>query len=276
MSASASPEFSPRATPWWAWPSALCLEGAAFVLFAREVVQPGAFLGRPWESAALAWVLWVGYVLERWLDARRGFVKGPTYRHAFVYRYAWALGVVALVALAGLLLLSSPDFALVAEALAKYRSAAFLAPLFLILNAYCAPSSGWIYRAVAVALILTLLAAKQSVVGLEIQGVQHVLYPGFALPIFALALANLAVTRRNEQPDRPWQLRLGPMLAAVVGMVFGFLAPSPSTGPALAAAFGGAGLWFLDRRSEGVPAEMVRARADFITALALCAALYLR
>lgn len=252
------------------------MEGAVFVLLAREVVQPGALVARPWESAALTWVLWVGYLLERWMDARRGFTKGETHRHTFVHRYAWALGLVALGALAGLLLASAPDFGAVATALTKYRSVAFLAPLFLILNAYYAPTSGWLYRACAVALILTLLAAKQTIVGDPTQRVEHVVYPGFALPIFVLALANLAVTRRSEQVERPWQLRLGPMLAAVVGMVFSFLAPAPSAGPALAAAFGGAGLWFLDRRSEGVPAEMVRARADFITVLGLVAALCLR
>jgi len=66
------------------------------------------------------------------------------------------------------------------------------------------------------------------------------------------------------------------MFAAVLGTVFTFWAVPGAGGPAAAAAFGGASLWFLDRRSEGVPAEMVRARADLLTFLALAAGLWIR
>ncbi len=267
---------STAATPWWAWPSAVCLEGSAFVLLAREVVQPGAFSGRPWETAALAWVLFVGYALERWMDARRGFTKGGSARHAFVLRHGWVFLAVAAVVLAGLLSPAAPAFAPVVDAFAKYRSAFFLAPLFLILNATYAPSSGWFYRACGVALILTLLAAKQSVRMPETGVTVHVMYLGFALPVFALALANLSVIRRAEDPSRPWQLRLAPMFAAVLGAIFTFMAVPGAAGPSVAAAFGGASLWFLDRRAEGVPAEMIRARADLLTFLALAAGIWIR
>lgn len=239
-------------------------------------MQPGAFVGRPWETAALAWVLWVGYALERWMDARRGFTKGGTSRHAFVQKHAWVfLGLAGLI-LAGLLIPAAPAFALVAEAFAKYRSVFFLAPLFLLLNTRYAPESGWFFRACGVAAILALLAAKQSVRNLVTGGIEHVIYLGFALPLFALALANLAVIRRAEDATRPWQLRLAPMFAAVLGAVFTFLAVPGAAGPSVAAAFGGASLWFLDRRSEGVPAEMIRARADLLTFLALAAGIWIR
>lgn len=263
-------------SPWWAWPSAWCLEGAAFVLLAREVVQPGAFLGRPWESFALGWALWVGYALERWLDARLGHTKGGTFRHSFVQANRGSFLALGVAGLAGLLYAAAPDFAVVAEAFAKYRSVFFLAPLFLLLSARLAPNSGWLYRAFAVAMILSLLSAKQSVRLVETGVTQHVIYPGFALPIFALVIANLAVTRRGEETVRTWQLRLGPMFAAVLGSCFSFMAVPGTAGPAAAAAFGGASLWFLDRRSEGVPAEMVRARADLLTFLALAAGLWIR
>jgi hypothetical protein len=262
--------------PWWAWPSALCVEGSAFVLLAREVVQPGAFVGRPWETAALAWVLWVGYALERWLDARRGLTKDGSARHAFVQRHAWVFLALAVAVLAGLLMLAAPGFAPVADAFAKYRSVFFLAPLFLLLNATYAQASGWFYRACGVALILTLLAAKQSVRNLVTGGTEHAMYLGFALPIFALVLANLAVIRRAEDPARPWQLRLAPMFAAILGSIFTFMAVPGAAGPSAAAAFGGASLWFLDRRAEGVPAEMIRARADLLTGLALVAGIWIR
>ena len=262
--------------PWWAWPSALCLEGAAFVLLAREVVQPGAFVGRPWETVALGWALWVGYALERWLDARCGQTKGGTYRHAFVQANQFGFLALALAGLAGLLYVAAPDFAVVADAFAKYRSVFFLAPLFLLLSVRLAPASGWLYRAFAVALILSLLAAKQSVRIIETGVTQHVIYLGFALPIFALVIANLAVTRRGEETVRTWQLRLGPMFAAVLGTIFTLWAVPGAAGPATAATFGGASLWLLDRRSEGLPAEMVRARADLLTLLALVAGLWIR
>lgn len=265
-----------QSTPWWTYPSAWCLEGSVFVLLAREVVQPGAFVGRPWETAALGWVMWVGYALERWMDARRGFTKGGTLRHAFVQKHAGVFLALAAAVLAGLLIPAAPAFAPVAEAFAKYRSVCFLAPLFLLLNARYAPESGWFFRACGVALILTLLAAKQSVRTPETGVTVHVIYLGFALPVFALALANLAVIRRAEDPARPWQLRLAPMFAAVLGAVFTFMAVPGAAGPAVAAAFGGASLWFLDRRAEGVPAEMVRARADLLTFLALAAGIWIR
>ena len=130
--------------------------------------------------------------------------------------------------------------------------------------------------AFAVAVMLSLLSAKQSVRLVDTGIAQHVIYPGFALPVFALVLANLAVIRRSEATERAWQLRLGPMFAAVLGTVFTFWAVPGAGGPAAAAAFGGASLWFLDRRSEGVPAEMVRARADLLTFLALAAGLWIR
>jgi hypothetical protein len=269
-------EPSSVATPWWAWPSAWCLEGAAFVLLAREAVQPGSFVGRPWETAALAWVMWVGYVLERWMDARRGFTKGGTTRHAFVHRHAWGFFAVALAVLAGLLIPAAPAFVPVVDAFAKYRSVFFLAPLFLILNTRYSPESGWFVRACAVALILSLLAAKQSVRD-PVTGVpSHAIYLGLAMPIFALVLANLAVIRRAEAPGRPWQLRLAPMAAAVMGTVFTFLSVPGTAGPSVAAAFGGASLWFLDRRAEGIPAEMIRARADLLTFLSLVAGIWIR
>lgn len=262
--------------PWWAWPSALCLEGAAFVLLAREVVQPGAFVGRPWETVALGWALWVGYALERWLDARCGQTKGGTYRHAFVQANQFGFLALALAGLAGLLYVAAPDFAVVADAFAKYRSVFFLAPLFLLLSTRLSPNSGWLYRTFAVAVILSLLSAKQSVRLVETGVTQHVIYLGFALPIFALVIANLAVTRRGEETVRTWQLRLGPMFAAVLGTIFTLWAVPGAAGPATAATFGGASLWFLDRRSEGLPAEMVRARADLLTLLALVAGLWIR
>lgn len=269
-------EPSSAAAPWWAWPSAWCLEGSAFVLLAREVVQPGSFVGRPWETAALAWVMWVGYVLERWMDARRGFTKGGTARHAFVHRHAWVFFAVAVAILAGLLIPAAPVFAPVADAFAKYRSVFFLAPLFLLLNARYAPESGWFVRACGIALIFSLLAAKQTVRDLATGVPSHVIYLGLALPIFALVLANLAVIRRAEDPARPWQLRLAPMAAAVMGTVFTFMSVPGAGGPAVAAAFGGASLWFLDRRSEGIPAEMIRARADLLTFLSLAAGIWIR
>ena len=262
--------------PWWAWPSAWCLEGSLFVLLAREVVQPGAFLGRPWESFALGWALWVGYALERWMDARLGHTKGGTFRHAFVQAHRGSFLILGLAGLAGLLYAAAPDFAAVADAFAKYRSIFFLAPLFLLLSARLAPNSGWLYRAFAVAVMLSLLSAKQSVRLVDTGIAQHVIYPGFALPVFALVLANLAVIRRSEATERAWQLRLGPMFAAVLGTVFTFWAVPGAGGPAAAAAFGGASLWFWARRSEGVPAEMVRARADLLTFLAWAAGLWIR
>jgi len=152
----------------------------------------------------------------------------------------------------------------------------FLAPLFLLLSTRLSPNSGWLYRTFAVAVILSLLSAKQSVRLVETGVTQHVIYLGFALPIFALVIANLAVTRRGEETVRTWQLRLGPMFAAVLGTIFTLWAVPGAAGPATAAAFGGASLWFLDRRSEGVPAEMVRARADVLTILALAAGLWIR
>ncbi|MEY4403244.1 MAG: hypothetical protein RIR91_1279 [Verrucomicrobiota bacterium] len=246
------------------------------MLLAREVVQPGAFLGRPWETMALGWALWVGYALERWIDARHGYTKGGTYRHAFVQANQLAFLAVALLGLAGLLYLAAPTFAVVADAFSKYRSVWFLAPLFLLLGTRLGPNAGWLYRSLAVALILTLLAAKQSVRLVETGVVSHLIYLGFALPIFALVLANLAVTRRAEETTRTWQLRLGPMFAAVLGSVFTLKAVPGAAGPSAAAAFGGASLWFLDRRSEGIPAEMVRARADLLTLLALVAGLWIR
>lgn len=253
----------------------MCLEGAAFVLLAREVVQPGAFVGRPWETVALGWALWVGYALERWLDTLCGQTKGGTYRHAFVQANQFGFLALALAGLAGLLFVAAPDFAVVTDAFTKYRSVFFLAPLFLLLSARLAPASGWLYRAFAVALILSLLAAKQSVRIIE-TGVTQAAAPGLALPVFALVLANLAVTRRGEESVRTWQLRLGPMFAAALGTIFTLMAVPGAAGPATAAAFGGASLWFLDRRSEGVPAEMVRARADLLTLLALAAGLWIR
>lgn len=262
--------------PWWAWPSVTCLEGAAFVLLAREVVQPGAFVGRPWESAALAWALWVGYAVKRWMDGRRGFTKGGTARHAFVQRHAAGFGALALAACAPLLIPAAPAFAPVVDAFAKYRSVFFLAPLFLLLNGRYASESGWFARACGIALILSLLAAKQSVREPETGVTMHVIYLGMALPIFALALANLAVIRRAETPSRPWQLRLAPMAAAVLGTVLTFMSVHGTAGPSVAAAFGGASLWFLDRRAEGVPAEMIRARADLLTFLSLAAGIWLR
>ncbi len=239
-------------------------------------MQPGAFVGRPWETVALGWALWVGYALERWLDARSGHTKGGTHRHAFVQANQWSFLAVGLAGLAGLLFAAAPDFGVVADAFTKYRSVFFLAPLFLLLSARLAPASGWLYRAFAVALILSLLAAKQSVRIIETGVTQHVIYLGFALPIFALVLANLAVTRRGEETVRTWQLRLGPMFAAALGTIFTLWAVPGAAGPASAAAFGGASLWFLDRRSESVPAEMVRARADLLTLLALAAGLWIR
>lgn len=239
-------------------------------------MQPGAFAGRPWETVALGWALWVGYALERWLDARSGHTKGGTHRHAFVQANQLGFLALALAGLAGLLFAAAPDFAVVADAFAKYRSVFFLAPLFLLLSARLAPASGWLYRAFAVALILSLLAAKQSVRITETGVTQHAIYLGFALPVFALVLANLAATRRGEETVRSWQLRLGPMFAAVLGTIFTLWAVPGAAGPATAAAFGGASLWFLDRRSEGVPAEMVRARADLLTLLALAAGLWIR
>ena len=239
-------------------------------------MQPGACVGRPWETVALGWALWVGYALERWLDARCGQTKSGTYRHAFVQANQFRFLALALAGLAGLLYVAAPDFAVVADAFAKYRSVFFLAPLFLLLSARLAPASGWLYRAFAVALILSLLAAKQSVRIIETGVTQHVIYLGFALPIFALVLANLAATRRGEETVRTWQLRLGPMFAAVLGTIFTLWAVPGAAGPATAAAFGGASLWFLDRRSEGLPAEMVRARADLLTLLALAAGLWIR
>lgn len=261
--------------PWWAWPSALCLEGAAFVLLAREVVQPGAFVGRPWETVALGWALWVGYALERWLDARCGQTKGGTYRHAFVQANQFGFLALALAGLAGLLYVAAPDFAVVADAFAKYRSVFFLAPLFLLLSARLAPASGWLYRAFAVALILSLLAAKQSVRIIETGVTQHAIYLGFALPVLPWSWLTLRPPGGGETV-RTWQLRLGPMFAAVLGTIFTLWAVPGAAGPATAAAFGGASLWFLDRRSEGVPAEMVRARADLLTLLALVAGLWIR
>lgn len=246
------------------------------MLLAREVVQPGSFVGRPWETAALAWVMWVGYALERWMDARRGFTKGGTARHAFVRRHDWVFLSISLVVLAGLLIPSAPAFAPVVEAFAKYRSVFFLAPLFLLLNARYAPESGWFVRACGIALILTLLAAKQSVLDPLTGGMQQAIYLGLALPVFALVLANLSVIRRAEEPARRWQLRLAPMAAAVIGTVFTFMSVPGTGGPAVAAAFGGASLWFLDRRSEGIPAEMIRARADLLTFLSLAAGIWIR
>jgi len=225
---------------------------------------------------ALGWAMWVGYALERWLDGRRGHTKGGTFRHAFVQANQFQFLAVGVAGLAVLLYLASPDFAVVADAFGKYRSVFFLAPLFLLLNARMAPNSGWFYRAFAVALILTLLSAKQSVRVVETGVTCHVMYLGFALPIFALVLANLAATRRSEETGRPWQLRLGPMFAAILGSIFTFMAVPGAAGPSAAAAFGGASLWFLDRRSEGIPAEMVRARADLLTLLALAAGLWIR
>ena len=239
-------------------------------------MQPGAFVGRPWETVALGWALWVGYALERWLDVRHGHTKGGTHRHAFVQVNQFGFLALALAGLAGLLFAAAPDFAVVADAVTKYRSVFFLAPLFLLLSARLAPASGWLYRAFAVALILSLLAAKQSVRIIETGVTQHAIYLGFALPVFALVLANLAVTRRGEETVRTWQLRLGPMFAAVLGTIFTLMAVPGAAGPASAAAFGGASLWFLDRRSESVPAEMVRARADVLTLLALAAGLWIR
>ena len=254
----------------------MCLEGAAFVLLAREVVQPGAFVGRPWETVALGWALWVGYALERWMDARCGQTKGGTYRHAFVQANQFGFLALGVLGLAGLLYVAAPDFTVVADAFTKYRSVFFLAPLFLLLSARLALDSGWLYRAFAVALILSLLAAKQSVRINETGVTQHAIYLGFALPVFALVLANLAATRRGEEMVRTWQLRLGPLFSAALGTIFTLMAVPGAAGPAAAAAFGGASLWFLDRRSEGVPAEMVRARADVLTLLALAAGLWIR
>ena len=225
---------------------------------------------------ALGWALWVGYALERWLDVRHGHTKGGTHRHAFVQANQFGFLAFGVLGLAGLLYVAAPDFAVVADAFAKYRSVFFLAPLFLLLSARLAPASSWLYRAFAVALILSLLAAKQSVRIIETGVTLHVIYYGLALPIFALVLANLAVTRRGEETVRTWQLRLGPMFAAALGTIFTLWAVPGAAGPASAAAFGGASLWILDRRSEGVPAEMVRARADVLTHLALAAGLWIR
>ena len=210
------------------------------------------------------------------MDARLGHTKGGTFRHAFVQAHRGSFLILGLAGLAGLLYAAAPDFAAVADAFAKYRSIFFLAPLFLLLSARLAPNSGWLYRAFAVAVMLSLLSAKQSVRLVDTGITQHVIYPGFALPVFALVLANLAVIRRSEATERAWQLRLGPIFAAVLGTVFTFWAVPGAGGPAAAAAFGGASLWFLDRRSEGVPAEMVRARADLLTFLALAAGLWIR
>ena len=101
----------------------MCLEGAAFVLLAREVVQPGAFVGRPWETVALGWALWVGYALERWLDVRHGHTKGGTHRHAFVQANQFGFLALALAGLAGLLFAAAPDFAVVADADRVFKGA---------------------------------------------------------------------------------------------------------------------------------------------------------
>jgi len=75
--------------PWWAWPAMLSLDGVAFVVLARELAAPGSL----WSLGTLTvvWLLWCGYALDRWLDARWFPASADTWRHRFHARHGWTL-----------------------------------------------------------------------------------------------------------------------------------------------------------------------------------------
>jgi len=96
--------------PWWAWPAMLSLDGVAFVLLARELAAPGSC----WTLGTVltAWLLWCGYGLERWLDARWFPASTHTWRHRFHARHGWtflAVGALTGAALFIALIWAGPD-----------------------------------------------------------------------------------------------------------------------------------------------------------------------
>lgn len=238
--------------PWWARPTMLSLDGPAFVVLARAAV------GRPVSSrfadTLLACALvWAGYLLDRWLDARYdGEVR--TWRHGFAGRLGPVFMVIAVLVGLGAVLGGARVPSTWAEA--PGGSAPWLPLGLAAIFGGRWLRIGWTGRAWCVVWLLVALA-----------GWGEAWSPTSQAAIALLAFANLLAIRRAEQPTergpRGW------LAATAVGAtVVAWMAPGALTIGAAA----GVGVLMLLGGGGGRHAERRRAIVDAVTFLALAAA----
>ena len=192
--------------PWWAWPAMLSLDGVAFVVLARELAVPGSLgtLG----TLTTAWLLWCGYALERYLDARWFPASTRTWRHRFHARHGWtflAVGAFSGAAIFVALAWAGPDVTVGVGRLGS-RSLDLRSVASGLVLIFCGRwfAEAWALRLVLVALLIAVFS------------VGPLPHPSVAalLAVFLLAATNLLAHRRIERGPETSADRLVPWVAA--------------------------------------------------------------
>jgi len=192
--------------PWWAWPAMLSLDGVAFVVLARELAAPGSL----WSLGTLTvvWLLWCGYALDRWLDARWFPTSTRTWRHRFHARHGWTFLAVGAFSGAAIFLAlgwAGPDVTAGVGRLG-FRSLGLQGAAGGLVLIFCGRwfAEAWALRLVLVALLIAVFS------------VGPLPHPSVAalLAVFLLAATNLLAHRRLEQGPETSADRLVPWVAA--------------------------------------------------------------
>lgn len=218
---------------WWGRLSLLSLDGPAFVLLAWAA--GGGASTSAWRDAVLSSSLvWAGYVVERWSDAKvRPSESSP--RHRFAARHLGILlGFAGLVAAAALVAGARlPVMAKGGEDWPGGAVAACVAGVFVFRE----EAASWAPRTLCVTFFMAAMAAW----GLS--------PPSSLLAVAALALSNLSAIRQAESAQGGDGRKMSAVAAAMAAACL-LLHPSPLTAACLA---GSLACLFLGRTARGLP-----------------------
>jgi hypothetical protein len=88
--------------PWWLWPNLLALDAPFVAIVWQRFLGCHFAVPVPWAAtSALAAAVWAIFLIDRWLDSRRGEFDADRHRFAACHPHAFAL-VAAIAAIAGL------------------------------------------------------------------------------------------------------------------------------------------------------------------------------
>lgn len=101
------PAVSISKAPWYLWPLMLSVDAPLVILAWRvymdlAVLNPGSITQQTFGVWAVIFLaVWIGYLLDRWLDGVYRLKEAPTYRHEFYRRFrpqvVWLMGILTVV-----------------------------------------------------------------------------------------------------------------------------------------------------------------------------------
>jgi hypothetical protein len=236
----------------------LSLEGVAFVYLARQGLVASKASHSSLSVDWWLWLLWCGYVTERWSEVSFTADGEVTWRHEFHRNFLLGFGLVAAL-WAVVLIKISPEWRSVSGNKAMTVLGMALGLLVILLPKFYHSLSAWIARAGLISVLLALI----------VTGFDYQKSPSVFWSVSFLAFANLVVLRRSELIRRDEVLRWAAPGAMVVGLVCLYFASASERWVAWATLWGSFGLWVLDRRFNDDDLEYYRARVDGVTLLAL-------